>query len=390
LRAETFSRGIPVQVVVVDPSLFTLPYDRELVLGLREAGADVHFFGRPLRSNDVSPGEAAIDPHFYKLTEGWLGSHLPERPKLWLKGIDHYWSMRNFLRRVADIKPDLVHFQWLPLPLIDKAFLKSLRKICPLVLTMHDTDPFNGDPSSNLQQRDFFECVKLFDSIIVHTENAAAKVRRMGFGDDKVHVVSHGLLGPVPPYRHDAMEGPARFLLFGKIKPYKGADTLISAFGALPSDLRSQSFITIVGKPYFDLSVLHKQAEALGVSDRLEITADFVPDSMLDELFGPNTIAVFPYREIEASGVLMLALAYGRPIIASNLGSFAETLEDGASGLLAPPGDIPALTEAMERMLRDRAFAAACGYRARQIVESVPSWREIGARTLDVYRSARR
>ena len=50
-------------------------------------------------------------------------------------------------------------------------------------------------------------------------------------------------------------------------------------------------------------------------------------------------VIIYPYREIEVSGVRMAALRYGRPIIASGIGGLAEPLVDGRHGILVPPDD---------------------------------------------------
>ena len=184
------------------------------------------------------------------------------------------------------------------------------------------------------------------------------------------------------------MTGPVTFLLFGKVKPYKGLDLMIEAFASLPPVQRAEARMRVVGKPYMDLAPLRALAERLGVADRLAIEPRFVGDDEVPGLFGPGTVAMFPYREIEASGVLSIALACGRPVIASDLGNFAETITDGVQGHLVPPGDVPALAAAMAHMLSDRGFAASCGLRARALVDAVPDWDGIAALTADAYRSA--
>ena len=184
------------------------------------------------------------------------------------------------------------------------------------------------------------------------------------------------------------MDGPITFLLFGKVKPYKGLDVLIEAFAAIPPHLRGDARLRVVGKPYMDLTPLTALADRLGVRGRLTIEPRFVLDDELPGLFSTSVIAVFPYREIEASGVLSIALACGRPVIASNLGNFAETLQDGVQGHLVPPDDIPALSAAMTHMLADRAFAASCASAARRLVDAVPNWDDIGRLTAAVYRAA--
>ncbi len=182
--------------------------------------------------------------------------------------------------------------------------------------------------------------------------------------------------------------GPTTFLLFGQIKPYKGVDVLVEAFARLPEALRAGARLRVVGKPHMDLAPLLELARRRGVAPRLSLEPRFAAEEEIPALFGPGSIAVFPYREIEASGALTLAIAHGRPIIASRIGSFAEELEDGAHGALVPPDDPAALAAAMERMLTDPAFAAHCAANVRALSTEVPSWAEIGRRTAAVYVAA--
>lgn len=376
-----------MRVALVDPSLFTLPYDRALAGGLRRAGHEVTLFGRKPGPDDGEAGDDVV-PHFYRAADSRLGRALPGPLRLGLKGLDHAASMLGLLRRLRRDRPDVIHFQWLPLPVVDRRLLGAFRAVAPLVLTVHDTNPFNGDPSAGLQQRGFFQGLAGFGRLIVHTAQGKARLQRSGIPPERLRVLPHGLLMPPPPRVPDRMDGPVTFLLFGKVKPYKGLDVLIEAFAALPAHLQEQARLRVVGKPYMDLAPLLALAERLGVRGRLDVEPRFVRDDEMPGLFGPGVVAVFPYREIEASGVLSIALACGRPVVASDLGNFAETLTDGVEGHLVPPGDAAALAGAMAHLLRDRAFAASCAAAARRLVDAVPGWDEIGRLTAGVYREA--
>jgi glycosyltransferase involved in cell wall biosynthesis len=380
---------IPLRIALIDPSLFTLPYDQALALGLQQAGHRVTLFGREPGSDDGEFDGVDLEPHFYRIADSALARRLPRPARLGLKGLDHAVSMvrlRGVLRRLA---PDVIHFQWLALPLVDRRLLSSLRQIAPLVLTVHDTNPFNGDPSASLQQRGFFGGLLGFDRLIVHTQQGRVRMKQAGVPASKLTVLPHGLLfDPPPPAAPDPMDGPITFLLFGKIKPYKGLDVMIEAFASLPPELREDATIRIVGKPYIDLAPIRSQAERLGVGDRLAIEPRFVTDEEIPALFGPGVVAVFPYREIEASGVLSIALAYGRPVIASDIGNFSETITDGIEGHLVPPGNAARLSEAMTHILSDRRFAAQCAVKARCSADGIPDWSEIGRMTVATYLAA--
>jgi glycosyltransferase involved in cell wall biosynthesis len=375
-----------MRIAMIDPSLFTLPYNRALASGLMRIGHDVRLHGRALRPGDGSPGPISLSKSFYHVSESLLGQSLPGPLRLGLKGLDHGWSMWSLVSRMRRDPPDVIHFQWLPLPLMDRVFLSRFRRIAPIVLTVHDTNPFNGDSSASIQRRGVQECLTLFDRLVVHTKQGEARLCRSGIPAERIALIPHGML--VDPVRTipDPMDGKLTFLLFGKIRPYKGTDLAIRAYAALPPGLREQARLRIVGKPYMDTAPLRALAQSIG--DSVEMETGFVADEAVPELFGPGTIAMFPYREIEASGVLFLALAHGRPIIASHLGSFGELLTDGVQGHLVPPDDVGALTAAMTHMLTDRGFAAASAAAVRKLADNIPSWDEIGRRTLTAYHVA--
>jgi glycosyltransferase involved in cell wall biosynthesis len=374
-----------MRAALVDPSLFTLPYDRALAQGLQAAGHTARLYARAPGANDNDAAGVDLVDCFYRVAGSRAVAWLPGRLRLGIKGLDHAASMLLLQRRLRAERPDVIHFQWLPLPVLDRRMLAGFAATAPLVLTVHDTDPFNGDPSAALQARGLFACLPAFARIIVHTEQGRARLLAQGAPADRLLVMPHGPLVEPADAPPDPMQGALRFVLFGKIKPYKGVDVLIEAFAALPPALRSQARLHVVGKPYMDLAPLHALAEARGIADRLTIEARFVGDGEMAAIFPPGAVAVFPYREIEASGVMSIALAHGRPIVASALGNFAETLQDGVHGHLVPPGDAPALTAALAHMIDNRSFAACCAREAGLLARAAPGWAEIGRRTAAVY-----
>lgn len=379
-----------MRIALIDPSLFTLPYDAALAAGLQAEGHAVVLHGRDPGPDDNASDGVPLRPSFYRITGASVFRHLPGALRLGLKGLDHAWSMQALARRLQRERPDVIHFQWLPLPVVDRHFLKRLRRIAPLVLTVHDTNPYNGNPTGNLQRVGAHAAFRDFDRLIVHTEQGRARLLAHGEGEDRVAVMPHGLLGRMPTANAaDPMQGELTFLLFGKIKPYKGADLLVEAFARMNPALRAQARLRIVGKPYMDLEPLHRLAQRLGVADRVVVEPRFVTDEEVDDIFEHSVVAAFPYREIEASGVLSLAITFGRPILAARLGGFIEAVRDGEHGLLVLPEDVAALSSAMTRFVADRDFAAACAAGVRTLTGSIPTWPEIARQTVELYASLR-
>lgn len=378
-----------MRVSMVDPSLFTLPYDQALATGLARAGHDVTLYGRRPGPDDSNPPGVPLVPAFYRLAGAPPVASLPDRLRLGVKGVDHLWSMARLLRQLRRERPDVIHFQWLPLPVVDRPMLRLFQRIAPLVLTVHDTNPFNGDPSAGLQARGAAGCFAAFNRLIVHTQQGVSRLRQQGVPPDRLVLLPHGPM-PAPDAARapDPMDGVLTFTLFGKLKPYKGADVLIEAFARMPAALRAQCRVRIVGKPYMDLAPLHALVEAHGLGGSVSIEPRFVADADIPALFGHGTVAVFPYRELETSGVLPQALAHGRPVVASRLGVFGETLVDGVHGHLVPPDDVPALAEALRHLAGDRAFTAACARQALALSDATESWDSIAQRTAAAYAEA--
>ncbi len=378
-----------MRVALIDPSLFTLPYDTALATGLRAAGHEVVLHGRKPRGDDGATNGFIIQESFYRISSLRLIDAMPKPLRLGIKGMDHVISMVELRARLARERPDIIHFQWLPLPVVDQRFLGGMRRIAPIVLTVHDSEPFNGNPAAGLQRRGTGRSFALCDRIIVHTERGRERLVAQGVPATRIAILPHGLLASgTPDPAVDRMEGDIVFLLFGKIKEYKGLDLLIEAFARMPAELQAVSRLRVIGKPYMNLTPLITRAQELGIAPRVSIEPRFAADEEIPTIFAPSTIATFPYREIDASGVLSLAIAYGRPILASRLGGFAEIIRDGIDGALVPPGNIDALAKAMARCVAERDYVAACARNVRQLAESIPGWHAIGCRTAAVYAEA--
>jgi len=82
----------------------------------------------------------------------------------------------------------------------------------------------------------------------------------------------------------------------------------------------------------------------------------------------------------------MTALPYRKPIIASQLGQFNELLENRTSALLVRPGDPRELARAIEDIASNAQLRVRLAAGVDDVVRSIPSWDDIGERTVDFYR----
>ena len=99
----------------------------------------------------------------------------------------------------------------------------------------------------------------------------------------------------------------------------------------------------------------------------------FVADDELGAYFQRADLVVLPYREIDQSGVLFTALAFGAPLLLSDVGGFGEVAAQGAAALVAP-GDADALAGELGRLLAEPGARAALREGARRAADGRYSW----------------
>lgn len=229
-------------------------------------------------------------------------------------------------------KVDVLHFQWLPfleICSVEKSFLCIIRIISPktkIILTIHNLYPHNSSETKKKTYKQRFGKVQRYiDNFILHLEVSRKEFcKDFSIDDVRTCVIPHGIFVPkgitIEPHKRGEK---LNLIMYGNQSYYKGTDILVDALNLLPKDCQDKVHTVIVGKiapDYYE--PLKKKTEYLDV----EWIPEFVPDDVLYNKIAESDVIVIPYREISQSGVLLLALSFKRPIIASDLPSFKETL----------------------------------------------------------------
>jgi glycosyltransferase involved in cell wall biosynthesis/uncharacterized tellurite resistance protein B-like protein len=301
--------------------------------------------------------------------------------------------MASLLRTLRQFAPDVIHFQWLAVPSFDRFYLPALKRIAPIFMTVHDSKGFLN-PTSKLQMIGWDEVLRSFDGLVVHLEASKRELLERGVPENRIHVIPHGVLSyeedldAMKPAEPTKAEDKCEILLFGAIKPYKGTDVLIRAMAELPKEIRQKAHARVVGEPFQDMDELRKLAAKLGVEDCITWDTRYVPNEEIPEILRQTDIIAYPYRRIDASGVLMMTLPYAKPIVATAVGCFAELLEDGESALIVPPENPKAFAQALERVILDPELGRKIGLAARDMALGQLSWEKIAVRTEQAYRKA--
>jgi glycosyltransferase involved in cell wall biosynthesis len=121
------------------------------------------------------------------------------------------------------------------------------------------------------------------------------------------------------------------------------------------------------------------RAKAGGVSDLVSLAGAYLDDNALADLVCRASVVVLPYdsREQVTSGVLVEAIAAGKPVIATKFPHAVELLAGGA-GILVPHHDGPAIGDALHRLLTDPDLHRRMSDEARRLAPSV-SWSAVAA-----------
>jgi glycosyltransferase involved in cell wall biosynthesis len=371
-------------VHVVDPSAYTPPYDHALCRSLGATGAQVRLFTSRFAYGPVAAAEGYERRElFYRLSHRGAAAGRRSRARLAVKLAEHVPDMLRY-RRLAR-EADVVHFQWLTVQQLDVHLLPR-RAPAPaeprpkLVLTAHDVMPREPRPGQLSAQRRLYE---RFDAIVVHSEHGRRRlVRELGVDPALVHVIAHGAfthlaagVGATDSSPPDQADGPV-VLCFGLMRPYKGIDVLLEAWRGLAG---GGAELWIAGMPRMDVSALRAAAPP-----NVRFDARFITDPELPAYFQRADLVVLPYREIDQSGVLFTALAFGKPLLLSDVGGFGEVAATGAARTV-PAGDPVALREALRELLGDPAALAEMASRARAAAAGAYSWEAVARAHLDLY-----
>jgi colanic acid/amylovoran biosynthesis glycosyltransferase len=327
-----------VKVVVLTTSY---PRGTEDVAGRFVADSADHVRACGVDVEVVSP---ASFRHFGIAYGHGIVGNLRARPWLVFLVPAFLWNMRRAVPRDAN----LVHAHWLAAG----AVAATLRT--PFVVQVWGTDLELARRAPWLAR-----WILRRARVVVAASSFLAEQAR-GLGARDVRVIPSGVALPDDVGEADQ---PPHVLYVGRLSPEKGILELVEACAGLP--------LVVVG----DGPLRERVPGALG----------FVPPDELAPYYRAAAVVAVPSRREGYGVVAREAMAWARPVVASAVGGLTDAVEDGATGLLVPPGDAAALRAALERLLDDAELRARLGAAAR---ERAPSFDTAADALVAVYEEA--
>jgi glycosyltransferase involved in cell wall biosynthesis len=238
------------------------------------------------------------------------------------------------------------------------------------VLTVHDPLGHPGAPeltrSENWAFRRWFHRA---DRFIVHGQALVGELRPIVGSRRPIAVIHHGTDARAEPL---PVPADPTVLLFGRLEQYKGVEVLVAAMQFV-WERRPDARLVVAGEG--------DAARLVPAEQRTTLMAHYISEAEVDGVLAGASLVALPYTQASQSGVGLLAIAAGVPVVVSDLGALPELAYDDS--FVSVAGDPRALAEAILRHLDDGADVRA---RVLDYARANFSWEESARRTTELYR----
>ncbi|WP_321422001.1 glycosyltransferase family 4 protein [uncultured Methanobacterium sp.] len=257
------------------------------------------------------------------------------------------YMIYDLLRRINNIDPDIVHFQTTSHMLFLFLFFRKFK----LISTFHDVKIHEGEKSLLFRQAAYF-AAKLSRKVFVHGKQLKKQIiNEYKIPEDKVRIVPLGedeFIEFKKYERNDLTENGNLILFFGRIYRYKGLEYLIKAEPLITNAI-PEAKIVIAGR-----------GEDFGIYEDMMVNKnnfivynEHISFEKGTELIQKSSVIVLPYIEASQSGIIPVAYGLKRPVIATDVGSIPEVIDNNETGIIIKPHDHKALAEATIQLMKN-------------------------------------
>jgi len=233
----------------------------------------------------------------------------------------------------------------------------------------------------SLRGRLFFRWIKKVDAVVSVCKQSSRELLNGGFPEESIVEIPNGvdIHTFVPRLPRSRPEGTT-ITFVGRLDRYKGVDFLLEAFKRVLARNSTARLVIVGSGP--DETLLKKTAAGLKVQENVHFKGI---QEDVGAVFSDTDVFALPTLSEGMSNVLLEAMACGLPVVATSVGGNCDLISDRQNGLLVPPGDALALSEALMEMFDNTALAKQLGDEARKTVQEHYSLECITERYLHLY-----
>lgn len=365
-------------------------YVHSLVQGLAETGLHIELLGSSLY--ETYPYASQVE-----LINVRRSHHAKQSRLSKLRSMLMYYLKSSYL--IFRSQSKILHIYKFKFNLFEGIFLVFLYRLMgkKIVYTAHHIQPKG---KHKFYKYVVFSVVyRNIHHIICHTQQMKKTlISRYRLSANKASVIHHGLNMSVPIT--DLSREAAReklnlppdakiLLIFGRMKPYKGVEIALESLKQVHASVGPVTLIVAGGRNHNRayLAKIKHDVEREGLTSQVQFYTDAIADDNIELFFKSADILLLPYTEGDfQSGVLFLALRFGLPVIASNLGSFPVGIENGKNGFVFNAGDPHDLAAKIEQYYKELDGQPHLRETLRQDALETYNWSSIAEQARDVYR----
>lgn len=286
---------------------------------------------------------------------------------LWIKVLFHMY------RQHADI----IHFVWPPAKQEKILYYLPIKK----VLTVHDPFP-HSSLLTKTNEKNRKRAFSSFNRYVLLNETMRSPfINTYSVNPDIVLQNRLGEYECIKVISNDSIQKEAKTITyFGQIQSHKGIEYLLEAM-TLIHDKYPNIRLVVAGKGnfYFDITPYENL-------DYIEFRNRYIPLPELSAILNESLFVVCPYIDATQSGVVQTAFSANIPLIVTNVGNMPEEVKNGEYGLVVPPKDSVALSEAMEKLLDDPNLLDRFRKNIDEKWRPTMSWEPIAKKYIEMYK----
>lgn len=332
-------------------------YTLEMAKALHKLGHEVIYYASAYVENRKYVEKETFEKRFFETYTSRLS---------YAKSIIFKLGIKKVIQSILKDNPDIVYSTmndlWQP-------FLFPSLSRFTRVKTIHDVGIHEGNDSwfNKWWNRTAFKDAEKF---VILSKKFVPQLQQRGISQNDITVIPHaGFDFYVRSKAYIVKSTRKQLLFFGRIDRYKGIKVLLDA---MPTILQSYPdlLLTIAGNG--DMSEYANGIESM--KHNIHVMNRWIKDEEVAEIVEPVDVVILPYTHATQSGVIPLAYAFSKPVIATKVGGLDEQVIEGETGYIVPPHNPQAIADAVIRIYAEIDKPYTMGQKAHQYMAENLTW----------------